>query len=199
MTVIFYQPLKMKKYKLVEIFYSLQGEGIRTGTPNIFVRFSFCNLSCSFCDTPYNDVNLELSLPELIEKINAFPCRNIIFTGGEPTLQLDNELLEVLKSKGYYLAIESNGILPIPPLIDYICISPKSKKFSQQTGDELKFVLKNGDILPEQAGDFKYYLISPEMNYSTPNFENINYCIDLIKNHPDWRLSTQSHKFLNIR
>jgi 7-carboxy-7-deazaguanine synthase len=189
----------MKIYKLVEIFYSLQGEGIRTGTPNIFVRFSYCNLSCSFCDTPYNDVNMELGLEQLIEQIGSYPCKNIIFTGGEPTLQLDNELLAVLKEKGYYLAIESNGILQVPVLIDYVCVSPKSKKFSQLEGDELKFVLKEGDKLPDRTGNFKHYLISPEMNYSTPNMKNINYCIELIKNNPEWRLSTQSHKFLNIR
>lgn len=189
----------MKIYKLVETFYSLQGEGLRTGTPNIFVRFSYCNLTCSFCDTPYNDVNLELNLEQLIENIESYPCKNIIFTGGEPTLQLDNELLELLKKKGFYLAIESNGILPVPLLIDYICVSPKSKKFSQKQGDELKYVLKKGAPLPERVGEFKHYLISPEMNYDTPNIENINYCIELIKNNPEWRLSTQSHKFLNIK
>ena len=189
----------MKKYKLVEIFYSIQGEGIRVGTPNIFVRFSLCNLSCSFCDTPYNDINFELTLDELLTEIEKFSCKNIIFTGGEPTLQLDDELLKVLKDKNYYLAIESNGIKKIPELIDFICVSPKSKKFEQLVGDELKLVLKEGDKLPERLGNFREYLISPEMNYNTPNFENINYCIELIKTNPEWRLSIQSHKFLKIR
>jgi 7-carboxy-7-deazaguanine synthase len=189
----------VKIYKLVEIFYSLQGEGVRAGTPNIFVRFSYCNLSCDFCDTPYNDVNHQLTFSELISKIETYPCKNIIFTGGEPTLQLDDLLLKELKDKGYYLAIESNGIKPISELIDFICVSPKSKKFSQHHGDELKFVLKTGDSLPQKTGNFKHYLISPEMNYDVPNFENINYCIELVKNNPEWRLSTQSHKFLKIR
>ncbi|MFN8671183.1 MAG: 7-carboxy-7-deazaguanine synthase QueE [Candidatus Sericytochromatia bacterium] len=187
------------KYKLVEIFYSIQGEGVRVGTPNIFVRFSYCNLSCSFCDTPYNDVNLELSEEELISNIEAFNCKNIIFTGGEPTLQLNDKLLKKLKDKNFYLAIESNGIKEISSLIDFICVSPKSKKIAQLEGDELKFVLKKGDNLPNKIGNFRNYLISPEMNYNEPNFENIDYCIELIKNNPEWRLSIQSHKFLKIR
>lgn len=189
----------MKIYKLVEIFYSIQGEGLRTGTPNIFVRFSYCNLSCSFCDTPYNDVNHEFTLDQLVSEIEKYPCKNIILTGGEPTLQLDNDLLSTLKNKGYYLAIESNGIEKTPELIDFICISPKSKKFNQLEGDELKFVLKVGDTLPEKQGDFKQYLVSPEMNYNSPNFENIDYCVELVKNNPEWRLSVQTHKFLKIR
>lgn len=190
----------MKKvYKLVEIFYSIQGEGIRTGTSNIFVRFSHCNLSCSFCDTPYNNVNHEFVLEELISEIEKYPCKNIIFTGGEPTLQLDQELLSILKEKGYYLAIETNGIENTPSLIDFICVSPKSKKFIQLIGDELKFVLKKGDSLPEKKGYFKQYLISPEMEYNTPNFENIDYCVELVKSNPEWRLSIQTHKFLKIR
>lgn len=189
----------MKKFKLVEIFYSIQGEGVRVGTPNIFVRFSTCNLSCSYCDTPYNDVNMELTAEELITELEKYPCKNLILTGGEPTLQIDNELLANLKNQGYYLAIESNGINEVPNLIDYICISPKSKKFAQLKGNEIKYVLKKGDSLPIQIGDFDNYLISPEMNYDSPNFENINYCIELVKNHPEWRLSIQTHKFLRIR
>ncbi|GIW21764.1 MAG: hypothetical protein KatS3mg068_0771 [Candidatus Sericytochromatia bacterium] len=171
----------MKKYNLVEIFYSLQGEGIRTGTANIFIRFSNCNLSCSFCDTPYNNINLSLNKDEIIKYIQKFNCKNIIFTGGEPTLQLDDDLLETLKEKNYYLAIETNGILKTPKLIDFICVSPKSKNISQDFGDELKFVIKKGDKIPKKFGNFKQYLISPQMNYDSPNFENINYCIDLVK------------------
>ncbi|MEK7431901.1 MAG: 7-carboxy-7-deazaguanine synthase QueE [Cyanobacteriota bacterium] len=188
-----------KKYKLVEIFYSIQGEGTRVGTPNIFVRFSYCNLSCDFCDTPYNDINLELSEEELIKEIEKFKCKNIIFTGGEPTLQLNDNFLIKMKNKGYYLAIESNGIKEVSNIIDFICISPKSKKINQLIGDELKFVLKKGDFLPNKIGNFKNYLISPEMNYNLPNFDNINYCIDIVKENPSWSLSIQTHKFLNIR
>jgi len=191
--------IKLKIYKLVEIFYSIQGEGNRIGTPNIFVRFSFCNLSCKFCDTPYNDVNFEFTLEELLNEIKKYNCKNIIFTGGEPTLQLDEELLLELKNRNYYLAIESNGIQTIPNLIDYISISPKSKKIAQLSGDEIKFILKKDDLLPDKIGDFKHYFISPEMNYNTPNFENINYCIDLVKENPSWKLNIQIHKFLNIR
>ncbi|MFN8577838.1 MAG: 7-carboxy-7-deazaguanine synthase QueE [Candidatus Sericytochromatia bacterium] len=189
----------MKKYKLVEIFYSLQGEGLRVGTPNIFIRFSHCNLSCDFCDTPYNDVNLELNKSELLENIRQYNCKNIILTGGEPMLQIDDELIDIFKENNYYLAIESNGIKDVHEGIDYICISPKSKKFNQIVGDELKYVLKVGDNIPEKIGDFKNYLISPQMNYNTPNFENLNYCIELVKDNPEWRLSIQSHKFMNIR
>ncbi len=189
----------MKKYKLVEIFYSVQGEGIRVGIPNIFIRFSHCNLSCDFCDTPYNDVNLELNKDEILEFIKEYPCKNIILTGGEPTLQIDDELIKAFKDNGYYLAIESNGIKKTHSGIDFICISPKSKRFEQDYGDEIKYVLKKGDKLPEKIGNFKNYLLSPQMNYDSPDMENINYCVEIIKNNPEWRLSIQNHKFMNIR
>lgn len=169
------------------------------GTPNIFIRFSHCNLSCVFCDTPYNEVNLELTAEELLNHISQYNCKNIILTGGEPTLQIDNEIISILKDNGYYLAIESNGIKEIHKDIDYICVSPKSKKFNQLTGDELKYVIKKGDVIPLKIGNFKHYMLSPEMNYDSPNMENLNYCIDLVKENPDWRLSIQSHKFMKIR
>lgn len=189
----------MKKYKLVEIFYSVQGEGVRVGTPNIFIRFSHCNLSCDFCDTPYNDVNLELDKNQILQYISQYSCKNIVLTGGEPTLQIDDELISLFKENSYYLAIESNGIKEIHPGIDFICISPKSKKFTHTYGDEIKYVLKKGDKIPPKTGNFKNYLISPQMNYNSPDMENLNYCVELIKNNPEWRLSIQSHKFMNIR
>ena len=106
------------KYELVEVFYSLQGEGFRSGTANIFVRFSHCNLSCSFCDTPYTEVNLTLSESELIKKIKTYPSKNIIFTGGEPTLALKESLVRKLKKEGYYKSSSGIGIKSVNRLLN---------------------------------------------------------------------------------
>ena len=189
------------KYDLVEIFYSVQGEGFRMGTQNIFVRFSHCNLSCSFCDTPYNEINLVLSEKELIEKISSFPCKNIIFTGGEPTLALTRSLVEILKKKDYFLAIETNGMLLVPEGIDWITVSPKTgmNTIQQKTGNELKIVFGTQKNLDEWLNlDFEQFYLSPENDYSNLNLDNNIEVIEYIKHHHQWRFTTQIHKVLGI-
>jgi organic radical activating enzyme len=116
-----------KHYKLVEIFESVKGEGPQDGMPMLFVRFSKCNLACTWCDTPYNRVAVELSHAELLHVITTKRPAWVVFTGGEPCLQLDRSLTELLKAGGIKMAIETNGMIWTDALydIDHVCISPK--------------------------------------------------------------------------
>lgn len=113
------------EYRIVEIFESLQGEGFNTGMPSIFIRFGKCNLACPWCDTDYNRYETK-TLGEIMQIVNNFTARHIIITGGEPTIQPKLELLlNELKAQGYFIAIETNGLKPVPEQIDYIATSPK--------------------------------------------------------------------------
>ena len=107
-----------------EIFYSLQGEGGRTGQASIFIRLAKCNLACSFCDTDY-ERGVKMTLEEVLGEIEGWPCKWIVWTGGEPTLQLTDEVVAFFKERGYYQAIETNGTRRVPIGIDYITCSPK--------------------------------------------------------------------------
>ncbi|MDD4192757.1 MAG: 7-carboxy-7-deazaguanine synthase QueE, partial [Mangrovibacterium sp.] len=107
-----------------EIFYSLQGEGSRAGTPNVFIRLSKCNLNCWFCDTEFES-GAVYSLEQLAGEISQFPCKNIIWTGGEPALQLTEEIVGFFKDHGYYQAVETNGTKPLPANLDFVTCSPK--------------------------------------------------------------------------
>ena len=110
--------------KVKEIFYSLQGEGGRQGEASIFVRLSGCNRNCDFCDTDFSGGE-DLSCEQILLQIRKFPCQWIIWTGGEPTLQLTDECLFFFKQAGYRQAIERNGSNPLSSLLDYTVISPK--------------------------------------------------------------------------
>lgn len=110
--------------KISEIFYSVQGEGFYTGTPAVFVRFSGCNLKCSFCDTEHQE-GAWMSNEEIVEAVKAFPARHIVITGGEPGLFLDDKLIKLLKDEGCFIQIETNGARKLPEGIDWITCSPK--------------------------------------------------------------------------
>lgn len=189
--------------KINEIFYSLQGEGARSGEASIFIRLSGCNLRCDFCDTEF-DLGQQMTLEQIAHQIDQYPCKWIIWTGGEPTLQITDQHLAYFKAKGYKQAIETNGTRPIPSLIDYISCSPKVAYEKVKTiipfAHELRFPLKEGDVLPNIAilPKANNYFISPIFDELDANKNNINYCVDLIKNNPAWKLSVQMHKLINI-
>ena len=205
---------KMKTYKITELFYSIQGEGLRTGTANIFIRFAGCNLKCSAddeyakfsCDTEFTSgvsmtaQNIAEVCSEFSRKVN----RNlpIILTGGEPALQIDDALIQTLKGVSGYLAIETNGTKELPDGIDWICVSPKSAEHTLRVpfANELKYVRSLSQGIPKPRTSADNFLISPafEADGSLKN-ETLRHCIELVKNNPDWRLSIQTHKFLNIR
>ena len=193
--------------KINEIFYSLQGEGHWTGRPAIFVRFSGCNLRCPFCDTDFS-YGEEYTEDELIRAIQktAF-CPFVVFTGGEPTLQLTESLLAELHRLGYYLAMETNGTKPYPVGIDWITVSPKndfceaSKLYSNKyIASEVK-VVYTGENAPEKYGFLgnEKYIQPCDTGNPEKNAEIIAKSVEWLKEHPDWRLSLQTHKIVGVR
>lgn len=198
----------MKRYMINEIFYSLQGEGVRSGTPNFFLRFSGCNQTCSIeshgfdCDTEFvsgQNMNLDEVVLEL--RMLSPKCEWIILTGGEPALQVDEELIDRLHHEGYKLAIETNGSLELPPGIDWITVSPKVAEhvIRQRTADEVKYVRHYGQGIPKTVVKAEHHLISPAFNGGTLELRTLEWCIKLCKENPPWRLSVQQHKFWNVR
>jgi 7-carboxy-7-deazaguanine synthase len=194
----------MPKLHVNEIFYSLQGEGARKGSANIFVRFAHCNLQCGFCDTEFDSFR-ELTVDELLAECHQFPCKNIIFTGGEPLLQLTVEVAKAFKNAGYFTAIETNGTITPPKGLDWITVSPKvaehvlAKKFRRVHINELKYIRNKSQGIPRGKVKADHYYVSPEFDGDYPNADNIRHCIDLVKENPKWRLSVQEHKLLKIR
>ena len=206
-------------YIVKEIFYSLQGEGLQTGRAAVFCRFSGCNLwsgreldraraICSFCDTDFIGVNglnggKFNSAQALVEQVVAqypFPgCPYVVCTGGEPLLQLDTTLVEAFHQAGLEVAVETNGTLPLPPGIDWVCVSPKAHApLVLSSGDELKLVFPQADALPEkfQQLNFKYFFLQPlaDSQLAKNTRLAVHYCLA----HPQWRLSLQTHKLLRI-
>lgn len=190
--------------KINEIFYSLQGEGHWTGTPAIFIRFAGCNLRCGFCDTNHESGE-EYDAEELIKELSQYPAKRVILTGGEPGLQVNDELIEILHREGYKVHIETNGTVKLPVAIDWVTCSPKS--LHQKTGriDELKVVAGESAVSFENLGKFgeieagEYYLQPCDTGSDETNAENLEKCVEYILGHPQWRLSLQTHKMINIR
>lgn len=186
-----------------EIFYSLQGEGGRAGEASIFIRLTKCNLACSFCDTDFANGDA-MTLDEILDTIAVYPCKWIIWTGGEPTIQLKNEYLVFFREHGYKQAIETNGTRPVPSLIDYISCSPKQEfetiKSRIPFANEIRMPIKKGDDVPDISIFPKAdnYFLSPIFDADKINMENVNYCTELVKKHPEWRLSLQIHKLIHI-
>ncbi|MDI9334366.1 MAG: 7-carboxy-7-deazaguanine synthase [Cytophagales bacterium] len=216
-------------YQVKEIFYTLQGEGANAGRPAVFCRFAGCNLwsgreqdrstaVCQFCDTDFVGVDGTLggkyaSAEELATQIEAqWPTsqhahRFVVFTGGEPLLQVDSALLDALHSKGFRIAVESNGTIAAPTSasggIDWLCVSPKAgATLVQTTGQELKLVWPQAAIdltaLAELA--FEHHFLQPMDNLDpVRNKKNTQECIQICLQHPIWRLSMQTHKVTGIR
>lgn len=195
-------------YKIKEIFLTLQGEGLNAGLPVVLVRFSGCNLDCDFCDTDFSGVdgpggNIYSSPAQLADVIQGywrseyvFP--NVLFTGGEPLLQLDQPLLEELDRRKFNILVETNGTIKAPGLIDWLCVSPKSEHSVQKKGQEIKIVWPQHGINPRnfEDQDFLYFWLQPKFD---SNYQlNLKECIDYCLNNPKWRLSIQTHKEIGI-
>jgi len=197
----------MQTYPIVEIFHSVQGEGFHTGVPHVFVRFGNCNLRCEWCDTDYMTFE-EMELDEIVKIVISFGCERVIFTGGEPAMQDLETIGTRLKEHGIHLSIESNGTIPIDPVIDWICISPKEQLYpnvsiKQRTGDELKVVYCGQDmsIYDEYKDGFQHHFIQPcyiEEDSVEQNGVNFRVVEDLVKNSHGWRLSLQTHKWMGV-
>ncbi len=201
-------------YQVNEIFFSLQGEGIRTGTANVFVRFSGCNVRCSAethgfeCDTEFVS-GKRLCATEIVQCAReiAPECRWVILTGGEPLIQVDFELCRALKNAGYSIAVETNGTINPPEevleLLDWIVCSPKVPEEALQLrrADELKYVRAFGQELPQptKLRVCPNKLISPAFDGDRLNPQVLEWCIRLVMNNPDWRLTFQAHKLLMFK
>jgi 7-carboxy-7-deazaguanine synthase (Cx14CxxC type) len=209
-------------YAVKEIFYTLQGEGANAGTPAVFCRFAGCNLwsgreedraraVCNFCDTDFVGTDGEgggrfADAQDLASAVEAaWPAsgsaeRFVVCTGGEPLLQLDAALMQALHARAFRVAVETNGTLPAPAGLDWICVSPKSTApLEIRSGDELKLVFPQADAPPERFAslDFTHFFLQP---MDGPQRERhtraaIEYCLA----HPRWRLSLQTHKMIGIR
>ena len=200
-------------YRVNEIFYSLQGEGVRAGTPNVFVRFAGCNLECRVepgpkspggfdCDTEFMS-GRTIDLDALVGEIRAAApsCRAVILTGGEPALQYDRDLADALHEIGYFIAIETNGSIAIEAPVDFITVSPKVAEHAvrQLFADEVKYVREVGQAIPRPRCEAEHKLISPAFNGHGLKPETLAWCIELVKENPTWRLSVQQHKSWNVR
>ena len=208
-------------YSVKEIYLTLQGEGAQTGRRAVFCRFSGCNLwsgreqdrskaVCTFCDTDFTGTNGPgggqfATASDLVASCATFwgePVhikRLVVLTGGEPMLQVDNALIDAFHDSGFEIAIETNGTLPVQRSIDWICVSPKAgSELVQRSGDELKLVYPQELNAPSdfETLDFQNFLLQPmdSENRDKNTQAALAYCLE----HPQWRLSLQTHKLIGI-
>ncbi len=194
-------------YPIVEIFHSVQGEGFHAGIPHVFVRFGNCNLRCEWCDTDFLTYE-EMTLDAVLMDIGQYDCKRIIFTGGEPAMQDLSTIGTILKEDGYTLSIETNGTIPVDPIIDWICVSPKDQMYpsvaiKQRTGHELKvvYVGQELEMYNELKEGFEHHFIQPcymENESIEWNGDSFQVVEQLVKDNADWRLSLQTHKWMGV-
>jgi 7-carboxy-7-deazaguanine synthase (Cx14CxxC type) len=209
-------------YAVKEIFYTVQGEGAQTGRAAVFCRFVGCNLwsgherdrsssICKFCDTDFigtgpdgGKFDTGSALADRIDQTwqptSASGKKFVVFTGGEPLLQLDRPLIDEMHDRNFEIAVETNGTVAAPLGLDWICVSPKAgAELVQTTGDELKLVFPQACARPEtfQGLPFRHFFLQPmdgpDRKVNTD--EALRYCLG----NPTWRLSLQTHKFVGIR
>ncbi len=199
-------------YTVNEIFYSLQGEGMRCGEASLFLRFAKCNMRCTIeegprspggfdCDTEFES-GQRMSIDHILSDLNAAgTCEWIVLTGGEPGLQVDDALITALHAEGYKLAIETNGSIALPRGLDWITVSPKVAEHAikQRTAAEVKYVRGYGQAVPQTVVTAEHYLLSPAFNGLDIDARAMQWCIDLCLANPSWRLSMQAHKLWGMR
>lgn len=211
-------------YAVKELYYTLQGEGVQTGRPAVFLRFAGCNLwsgreadranaVCRFCDTDFVGTDGPgggrfATAAELAEAVrSAWPATAasggrpyVVCTGGEPLLQLDGPLVDALHEAGFEVGVETNGTIALPADLDWVCVSPKARAPLVVThGDELKLVYPQEGAPPERYRElaFRHFLLQPMdgPGAAAATAEAVRYCLE----HPEWRLSLQTHKMLGLR
>lgn len=207
-------------YAVKEMFKTLQGEGAQAGRAAVFCRFSGCNLwsgreedraraQCPFCDTDFvgTDGDGGARFADALALADALAAtwgeesdgRFVVFTGGEPLLQLDADLVEEVHRRGFFIAVETNGTVPAPEGIDWICVSPKAgAPLIQTRGQELKLVFPQEGLGPETVAslDFRHFFLQPMdgPDVARHTAAAVAYCLA----HPRWRLSLQTHKMIGI-
>lgn len=193
-------------YDLVEMFESLQGEGRNSGRPCVFVRFAGCNLACEWCDT---DVSKRFSatLEELVAELSGFKSKSVVLTGGEPTIAGGMpELVAVLKERGYWIAVETNGTCDAEWLqfVDYVACSPKAEfpnSLKLERADEVRVVASSEDVVDfcrEVRGRISAtdYYVSPCERGGNIDFATAKCVLSKLEG---WSLSVQLHKLLGFR
>lgn len=189
------------------MFYSVQGEGYFTGTPAIFIRFSGCNLKCPFCDTKHQYF-WEVTEEEIVTFASKHPAELVVITGGEPSLQLKFSLVRKLHEIDKFVAVETNGTNPLPENVDWVTVSPKLPYIKQQcelaikTANELKVVFDTRTPIEDPTFGIaaEHYFVQPCDTYNEKqNKENIRYCVEFVKQNPNWSISLQTQKILNVR
>lgn len=209
--------LRAKTYVVNDVFFSLQGEGARAGTPNVFIRFTGCNMRCDIargalspggfaCDTEFES-GRALSRSEVVAAARKAAGERkgigIILTGGEPGLQADAGLVEALKAAKFSpICIETNGTVDVSRLgLDWISLSPKVAEHAIRldTCDELRYVRAVGQGIPKPRTKARNKFISPAYQGDSLDRETLEWCVRLVKGNPGWALSVQQHKFLGLR
>lgn len=190
--------------KVNEIFYSLQGEGFHTGTAAVFVRLSGCNLKCPFCDTQHV-AGKEMTEEEIVESAKLYPASLVVVTGGEPSLFLTATLIEKFHTAGKTVAVETNGTHLLPDNVDWITLSPKNAFVKDARPilthcSELKVVYDGNEIPDYSYIMANHHFLQPcDTGNAELNARITASCIEYIKQHPEWRLSLQTHKITNIQ
>jgi 7-carboxy-7-deazaguanine synthase (Cx14CxxC type) len=209
-------------YAVKEIFYTLQGEGAQAGRAAVFCRFSGCNLwsgretdrataICRFCDTDFFGMDgvgggkfesadaLAAAVEHAWPKGDKRGKRFVVCTGGEPLLQLDGRLIEALHALDFEIAVESNGTIAAPAGVDWLCVSPKAgAKLAQLSGDELKLVYPQTGFDPAEFVGLGFHHFFLQPMDGPDRGMNTNLAIDYCMEHPEWRLSLQTHKIVGI-
>lgn len=204
-------------YTINEAFLSVQGEGHRAGTLNVFIRFTGCNLQCRRdgeagfdCDTEFSSGSQyhgELAIVELAHRIategGSPNCRSVIFTGGEPALQVTQELIEEFRDNGWFTAIETNGTRELPRGIDWVSCSPKTAEHTLKVDEvnELRYVRAPTQAIPKPSVRAEHLFLSPAFldGGNIPDPKAVQLCLQLIRENPHWRLSIQAHKLIRVR
>jgi 7-carboxy-7-deazaguanine synthase (Cx14CxxC type) len=208
-------------YSVKEMFKTLQGEGGQAGRAAVFCRFAGCNLwsgreedraaaTCDFCDTDFVGVDgegggkftdaatLARRLAEVWGAEREGRC--VVFTGGEPLLQLDAQLIESAHDQGFFVAVESNGTIEPPPGIDWLCVSPKAGAVLRaKCGQELKLVFPQAGLSPLDFEELAFERLFLQPMDGTERAKNTEAAIAFCMAHPRWRLSLQTHKMIGIR
>ena len=197
--------------RINNIFYSLQGEGRNTGRAAVFIRFAGCNLRCSFCDTEFESYR-EMSDEEILDAVKTLVPSNqtpfplggvggrllIVLTGGEPTLQVDEAFVDLLHQHDYEVAMESNGTRFAPRNLDWLTVSPKQSPIRQHC-NEVKVIFVDAEHVPDIELEADYYYLQPcDVGDAERNKAITQACVEYIKQHPQWRLSLQTHKLIDI-
>ena len=206
-------------YSVKEIFYTLQGEGANAGRPAVFCRFAGCNLwtgreadrakaVCQFCDTDFvgtdGDGGGRFQTADALARACRAACGSdgamlVVLTGGEPMLQVDQDLVDALHTHGFTIAIETNGTLPVLDTIDWICVSPKAgSDLKQRHGQELKLVYPQEGVDPAQFRDLAFEQRFLQPMDGPAREANTRAAVAYCKANPAWRLSLQTHKLLGI-